>query len=136
MSLFHNLVPSATISTHPYHNHHIHPPSPQPKKKKNQTSTSKAIKSKNHSNKRITKSQQRPKTTLINPHPAPKATPINPQTQPPKSRNHQNQSKPLKLKLTEPSQRPTTNHCRDPRSMKNHCSPTTPSIASWPHLHT
>ena len=49
VSLFHNPAPLATICTHPK-------PHQKPK------------------NQRITKSQQRPKTTSINPHPAPKAT--------------------------------------------------------------
>ena len=49
VSLFHNLAPPATISTHLK-------PHQKPQ------------------NQRITKSQQRPKITLINPHPAPKAT--------------------------------------------------------------
>ena len=150
VSLFHNPVPPATISIH---NHHIHPPSPQPQTtaKKKKPSTSKATKSKNHPNQRITKSKKSSKSTNHNKDPKPLrsthshlwTTPINPQTQPPKSRTHQNQSKPLKLKLTdikmqnpltEPSQRPTTNHYRDPRSTKNHRSPTTPSITSRPHL--
>ena len=98
VSLFHNPVPPATISIH---NHHIHPPSPQPQTtaKKKKPSTSKATKSKNHPNQRITKSkkiiqinksQQRPKTTPINPQPSLNHPdqPTNPATEiknPPKS---------------------------------------------------
>ena len=98
VSLFHNPVPPATISIH---NHHIHPPSPQPqttaKKKKalhiQSHKIKKSSKSKNHKIKKIiqiNKSQQRPKTTPINPQPSLNHPdqPTNPATEiknPPKS---------------------------------------------------
>ena len=120
---------TTTTSTHHRRNHK------QQQRGEKKSSTSKATKSKNHPNQRITKSQQRPKTIPINPHAAPKATPINPRTQPPKSRTHQNQSKSLKLELTDiksqnpltkPPQRPTMNHLEthDPRK----------TTAAQPHL--
>ena len=53
---------TTTTSTHHRRNHK------QQQRGEKKSSTSKATKSKNHPNQRITKSQQRPKTTLINPY--------------------------------------------------------------------
>ena len=156
MSLFHNPASPATISTHPFHNHHIHPPSPQPQTtaergkkilhiqshKIKESSKSKnhkiTTKTQNHLNQPIPISES-PRSTHTQ-HPKPPRSTHEPSHR--NQRTYQNQSKPLKLKLTniklqnpltKPPQRPTMNHCRDPQSMKNHCSLTTPYIASRPH---
>ena len=139
VSFFHNPVPPATISIH---NHHIHPPSPKPQ------TTTKIIKIiiviiiiinhiQNYKIKESSKSKNHKITIKTQNHPdqPTRSTPINPWTQPPKSRTHQNQSKPLKLELTDiksqnpltkPPQRPTMNHLEthDPRK----------TTAAQPHL--
>ena len=163
----HHLQPRTTVETQPKSNHNHHHSQNLAKIKSQQRPRSPPIKSQNHEplppksqttkpqnhkskNQKITTKTQNHTTKTQNqksnhthqnqPTPSTQSYPDQP-TKPPKSKTHQNQSKPLKLKLiyiksqnqlTYPPQRPTMNHHRDPRFMKNHCSPTTPSITSWP----
>ena len=137
VSLFHNPAPPATISTQKKKNH-LHIQSHKIKESSKSKNHKITTKTQNHLNQPIPISES-PRSTHTQ-HPKPPRSTHEPSHR--NQRTYQNQSKPLKLKLTniklqnpltKPPQRPTMNHCRDPQSMKNHCSLTTPYIASRPH---